>query len=870
MKPLWLRMQAFGSYVYQEIDFCSLKQNLFLVTGDTGAGKTTIFDAITFALYGNVSSGTNKKGYGDIWSQYAESGRKPCVELCFSEKKNGKAEIYKVSRLLNYTASQGFGQRVALTMPDGEDYKGNVKEINKRISEIVGLDKSQFMQVAMIAQGEFMELLRIDDADGKEKKKEIFRKLFNTGIYEKIVGELKSRKDAKDKEVSDIRGICRACVARADCKDSEETAEIRQRIISEKTPSDSDIMNFSERLGILNKITAERLVKTESETAEARETYSKAHDNHVRAVEIKGHFDKLKQAERVLAECRKSETEIKNSETLMKNIISAHEIKAVYDRYSETEKNLSETENSLKKLTENLPKLLTDCNNAQNSEKALQEEFNSARDIYNKVSEAVGFYREVVNQRNTAEKARKAYAEARERYSGKNSEYNEKYRIFLDAQAGFMARELKDGEPCPVCGSTEHPRPCGLDKNTNLTREDIDSLKAETDRLREIQEKKATEARSSADRLADMEKTTAYGSEKEAEDALRNARNAMDEKDKSHKKAVLETRKAEKQRTEAETLIKKYTEEVPELKNELEKRRTACTEITAEKGLDEWQETAVSYTKAYAEELKRKIDRYNREKYNAEGGYRQAKKAVENKEVPDIESLENAEKTAREILEKATEKLDGYKNILRNNSGIYKELTGISENLVKLGRESEMLNSLYMRLSGKQSNNKLSLETFVQRKHLRRILANANRHFLEMSAGQFELHLKNDEDASSGRRDGGLDLMVYSAVTDTEREVKTLSGGESFMGALSLALGMAEQIQANSSAVNLDMMFIDEGFGSLDEHSRKQAVNVLKELAGGERLTGIISHVSEMKNEIDSHLVVTRDENGSHAEWHIS
>ncbi|MDE5584616.1 MAG: hypothetical protein K2J08_13055 [Ruminococcus sp.] len=219
---------------------------------------------------------------------------------------------------------------------------------------------------------------------------------------------------------------------------------------------------------------------------------------------------------------------------------------------------------------------------------------------------------------------------------------------------------------------------------------------------------------------------------------------------------------------------------------------------------------------------------------------------------------------------KAREELKKLENIFHCNSNLFPLLAEQAEKLGTVVSEEEMLNSLYLRLNGGQKGNKLSLETFVQRKYLEMILDSANAHFLEMSAGQFELRLKNSEEASDGRRDYGLDLMVYSAVTDTEREVKTLSGGESFMGALSLALGMAEQIQQTSSAVNLDMMFIDEGFGSLDEYSRRQAVNVLKEMAEGERLIGIISHVTEMKTEIDNQLVVTRDENGSKADWHIS
>ena len=184
-------------------------------------------------------------------------------------------------------------------------------------------------------------------------------------------------------------------------------------------------------------------------------------------------------------------------------------------------------------------------------------------------------------------------------------------------------------------------------------------------------------------------------------------------------------------------------------------------------------------------------------------------------------------------------------------------------------KEHQQLNDLYQRLSGNISGFRMDLETFVQRQYLERILYAANRRFLEMSAGQFELRMYELDKAGEGKN-RGLDLMVYSAVTGKVREVRTLSGGESFMAALSLALGMADQIQESSAAIHLDVMFIDEGFGSLDEHSRNQAVRVLQEMAGGSKMIGIISHVTELKQEIDAQLLVGKDESGSHVRWQIS
>ena len=183
--------------------------------------------------------------------------------------------------------------------------------------------------------------------------------------------------------------------------------------------------------------------------------------------------------------------------------------------------------------------------------------------------------------------------------------------------------------------------------------------------------------------------------------------------------------------------------------------------------------------------------------------------------------------------------------------------------------EHRRLDDLYNLLGGKVSGGRMDIETYVQRYYLERILYAANRRFQEMSAGQFELRMRDINQAGVGKN-RGLDLMVYSNVTGKEREVRTLSGGESFMAALSLALGMADQIQESAASVNLDVMFIDEGFGSLDDHSRDKAVRVLQDMANGSKLIGIISHVTELKQEIEDQLIVKKDEEGSHVRWQIS
>ena len=232
----------------------------------------------------------------------------------------------------------------------------------------------------------------------------------------------------------------------------------------------------------------------------------------------------------------------------------------------------------------------------------------------------------------------------------------------------------------------------------------------------------------------------------------------------------------------------------------------------------------------------------------------------------EIKAEKEAAETAYQSAEKRYSQL---KSDYKDNQEILTALSARMEKRQEVIKEHARIDALYRMTSGNVSGSRMDLETFVQRYYLERILYAANRRFQEMSAGQFELRMYDLKKAGEGKN-RGLDLMVYSTVTGKEREVRTLSGGESFMAALSLALGMADQIQQSSAAINLDMMFIDEGFGSLDEHSRNQAVRVLQEMAEGSRLIGIISHVSELKQEIEDQLLVNKDENGSHVKWQIS
>lgn len=1063
MKPLKLTMQAFGSYGTKTvIDFTKLNQNLFLVTGDTGAGKSTVFDAIVFALYGEASSSRNKKNGLELQSQFVSYDTEPFVELVFSEKNGGKTEVYTVCREpihMRFVGKEKKEKRetgkVTLTFQDNTQYMQ--KDANQKIEEIVGLTKNQFMQVAMIAQGEFRELLTANAED----KKKIMRKLFNTEIYVRIVDELKKRRDEKANQMNQIGIVCRTetghIIVPEDYRYAENLRSLREKIIYSDKPSVADMNDLIEEMTVFKDIVKKEADKAKAVYNNAGKVRDSVRDSLKNAQNLMKLFEQLEKAEKDIAECEKEETEIRNSEIFMKKINSAYEINTIYQRYSDAENILSDTEMKLREQQEIFPELekiyirtsdeesearkqkesalqmfaqvservnktldilkktekiekeilqkkaelkkadhdllclqekLSELEAAENESRKTADEFSDAEqrlllwkaksEETERISEDIGSAlkaeKDLISQRKKAEKAQQDYMTARQEYLDKSAEYTAKQTAFLDAQAGFIAREkLKPNEPCPVCGSLEHPNPCRLsDVHQNLTREVIELLAEEVSELQKIQQNKSGKAGSASELLIEREKNFSeileklrihmtkvipdvpetitlnqaekiisgwksdiraegeilqknadilkkaekvlkdsaeekkslnadieqafsrvseikagltgsqavlkeleqsrdYPTAEEAENAFVSAQTIKNEKTEIYADISRKLVTAKQQKDNSRILSEKYSNELPSLKSKYEQLRTDYKKNISENDFteSEWKGIISDYKKSYTEILKNKVDDHIKKKSTADGMYAFAIKAIGNQKVPDIELLEKQNSDAENALSESQKVLEKYSEVCKADFSAYDAL---SENIVqynKIMKEYSVLDNLWNRLSGKVSGSRMDIETFVQRYYLQRILDGTNVHFQRMSAGEFELRLTEVEKAGQGKN-RGLDLTVYSTVTEQEREVKTLSGGESFMAGLSLALGMAEQIQQNSSSVNLDMMFIDEGFGSLDEHSRNQAVRVLKSMADSNRLIGIISHVTEMKQEIDSQLVVRRDDSGSHAEWQIS
>lgn len=409
-------------------------------------------------------------------------------------------------------------------------------------------------------------------------------------------------------------------------------------------------------------------------------------------------------------------------------------------------------------------------------------------------------------------------------------------------------------------------------------RENLDGAKAEREKLEKAASAAQETAKSTAVKKAEAEKTwnlhqeeLSGGAYRTREDAVAQRTQAQEAKKKAEaaaSQAAEKERQAQKAETECTARIQQLNEEMPQKQANAEEFNQQYQRTMADKSLDEaqWRQLTAGYDAEEPDRLQKEVSDFDQRKSKAEGQCTTAQKAIAGREKPNMEQLEAAFEAAKAAWEKASAALEAAKHLHSDNAKVLKDLRDGREPLAKACKAANNAQHLSDVMAGTESGNRMNLETFVQRSYMEKILCDANRRFRDMSNGQFELKLINVEDAGEGRNKG-LDLEVYSIVTGKTRSVNTLSGGESFMAALSLALGMADQIQAATAAIHLDVMFIDEGFGSLSDNARNEAVNILKEMAGKQRQIGIISHVSELKDEIENQLIVKKDDRGSHISW---
>lgn len=782
MRPLLLEMQGFGPYGEKVVvDFTQFANGgLYLVTGETGSGKTFIFDGICYALYGEVSGGERKTemlrtmGIEDDVDTYVklrflchgqeyEIFRKPAYERA---KKRGEGKVMDNARV-----EFVFGT-TTLT---------RAEEVNAKIKEIIGLNVEQFKQIVMIAQGKFAQILQ----KSTKERRELLREIFNTNAYINLEYHIKDKHSALVNEY-----------------------EARKREINDK----------------LHEITA-----SDEQYAQELQDMQQAEFVQVeRVLELLQQFDKidkelLKKHNEEIERLQKEEVQLKIA------LEKANTFVQQTEKLTKLEKQKTAADSAAAKAKEDAGKVseallfFTDCREQQaNTKNALLE----LRNLFTLSHEN---QKAKVNLLNIGNDLKKAAEEALQ----EKKQYDNVYGAFLMAQAGIIAETLQEGIPCPVCGALEHPSPAQL-SSAAPTEEAVKDAKQAFD--------------------------VAEGTRQRIQGKLDNAKVVKEDALKNYLAAVSDFYQENFEGKDLAEIDKRVTEDGTN--TSLRLKELERQEKDKEKELGMLPNESVEQ---YQKRIQEKALKSGQEAAAVDGAIKNLKEEIA--KLGKTENVDDLRKKSSENLRAlgaVKEQADIVKARQMLNAASAKSIQDKQVAMAKIEAERQEIDNLYRTLSGNLNNasaTKLSFETYMQQAYFDRILAYANNRLLKISHARYKL-VRKDDNESKGNAKVGLDLNVHDAHSGKERSANSLSGGETFMASLAMALGMADEVQASAGGINIETMFIDEGFGSLSKDFLNTTVDVLDTLADNQHLVGIISHIEELKERIEQQIVVTRNEKG--------
>ena len=928
MKPLKLTMSAFGSYAGKNvIDFTGQQQGIFLITGDTGAGKTTIFDAITYALY-NQTSGGERNG-NMMRSQYAKPETETYVELEFLYRGQTycvrRNPDYKITKTLKNgkIREQKVPHSVELTLPDGTVFPEKKNATDAKIIEILGLTADQFSQIVMIAQGDFLKLLYTKS----DERKMIFSKLFRTDIYWKIQENLRRKSMEMDERIQEN-----------DRAFEQEKSRIMPLPEREELPLDELVERLRERLKDalkeqnLRRANVEELNKKITKYEEINKLFVSLEKIRQTGRELEARQAESKERRQQIENARKADKVLVAEQQNLRQQQAVEQSAQAIAKMTETLADDQEMFETLKtQLQEAEAKQKREAADIQKKMLALEQSFPSYEALQNarseeqqakKVWEDLGktseesFHKKEAGiaalkeqqkrQEQVVEQTKKNWEQTSLSALEAAKHYEHMYDAFLKEQAGILAENLSAGCPCPVCGSTIHPNPAKLSDHavTELEVEQAKKTRATAEEKRDMAyaafEAEKTEKQKLAQAVEKEEadfvlaQTIAKQQRKEAEQNYVSLQKIAEQ---IREKLVYPSfAEAKKQYAAMQKALEAAEQEIAKKRQKVSELAEAMNTLKGQKlAEEENQKTAkklaVKTEKEYAKlleksgfvseetyhlailpersrsKLEREEKEYESQCLRQQSEQKLLEKQVSGKTYTDTTELNEQLKAEKQALKEAEKTYMELHTAYENDRSVLQNCAVYLEKGKKLESEDQIIKSLSKTANGRLSGSaKIDFETYIQRQYFKQIIHEANKRLLTMSNHQFILKLK--EEANTGRKTNeGLDLSVYSLVTDSERDVKTLSGGESFLAALAMALGLSDIVERSAGAIHPDMMFIDEGFGSLDAQSRQQAIEVLAELAGDSRMVGIISHVTELKEQIDRKLVVSRTDKGSRAVW---
>ena len=864
-------MRAFGPYAGETvIDFEKLQgRHLFLICGPTGAGKTTILDAMCYALYGKTSGDrTGEK----MRSDYADSSER--TEVIFDFMLGDKTYRATRSPAQMVDKKRGSGQTLAAMqaslseLEDGKEINTLRTGIEEAAGKLIGLNADQFCQVILLPQGDFRKLL-VAKADEREA---ILKQLFKTQRFSEFKDRLKDRLDAKVREKMEKQTREDQILSTAGAADEKQLASIVEE--AEKSLQEA----------------VETTRKQEKESNEFREVYQKE-------TALMGHFTELDKALKQDAALKNEEGRMKEMEASLSLIRSARELAPYFDQLDGITREGRQEAQKLKtakadmetyaRLNETLEKRIQELDAMKEKREEERKTALKMQDLVPKAKlygAAVQALKNAQNALSRAEEETKrlqASAEAARKARDAQKEKADAVRkSYIDGQAFLLAEGLEDGVPCPVCGAIHHPAPArGGDnvakaEDVERAQKEYERASAAYDRANDAKEKHSTGAYAKAmsdHAKADAQMKTleeipeAYRDPKFLEMESTRLLTDIRKWEQDKETAAAQLRKVGADLSASQAACRNAEERREELVKKYRETESVLKEASDKAGFQSLDECKEWYKKKDTEESVRKtLEQYRADRKSTEERIKAEEQETAGKERPDMLALNEKSKALQDQLKKASERAAALKERTETLQKAVSDARAIEKELEDLRKEEGLIRGLYDLTSGKKT--RITLERYVLGTLLDDVANAANLRLLSMSRRRYSLHRMTDE---SGLGKGGLSLEVSDSFTGRSRPANTLSGGETFLASLSLALGLADVVQSRQGGVRLDTMFIDEGFGTLDPDSLNSAMNTLIDLQNTGRMVGIISHVPELEERIDARLRVTPAEKGSKAEFEI-
>lgn len=947
MKPLRLELVAFGAYAEKcVIDFEKLHSGLFLLTGPTGSGKTTLFDAIKFALYGEMSGSVRESK--SVRSGFATDDQVTYVELEF-EHQGARYVIHRAPGGYRWRGKQK--NRANLVMANeevwlqnvstGESLAGNGRTATEYIVELLGISASQFSRIVMIAQGEFASVLHAKT----EERRAAFRKVFGTEMYQSVQNallsqerELKSRLEYSNTELQSILSNVNVhkdsqyfgvwqnlhadrehCVYR-----SREYRDLLTNVIQEekehKLVGEKQLEQAQTEREHIDRLIGEQqpLAQAQKACAAAQDWLAKNRNDFEKKAheldELEARKPQRDQARVEIADLEKQLPRYDELEEARRAAQKATEdlakVASLLERNRQSQAQADAALSSATAEREQLPNCDASLERIEAQQASSQERL-SALDL------AEGKYKQACAKAREAKKEQETYEE-RQRQS------NQAAQAFVQAQAkynaeiaGVLAAGLAEGAPCPVCGSCEHPHlaqrsagaPSAEEVETLKTQDEAGRARAATAaqnahaaraRADEAQEAALEGAqRCAADAAATAQESSAAEQDERAAVAfdfagipavLASLRGQLEESARSlseqkmqvnaqkeraekldvliaqttQKRAQLEdaAKQLESGQTEAKVRAAQTQTELEAIKLPFARKEDALAQYKERRAALEKEERALADKRAALAKMKDEIARQD-------GIVLQSQSVLAGKTVVDLAELEQQKGQIVDKVARHNEFIGKVQTMVSAAEQAIRDIDRIMETRSASEARYNAISNLCDYATGRTPGalGKVDFETYVQGVYFELVLQAANQRLQVLSEGRYSL--RHREEASNRRSQAGLEMLVFDRDTGKERDVKSLSGGETFLASLSMALGFSDVIQAQAAGgVSIDAMFIDEGFGSLDEEKVQKALEVLGKLASDDRLIGVISHVDQLKEAIERQIVVESTPSGSRATLH--